>query len=450
MRHLVSGRVCLLGALALFLTFQPAAAQDAAGCPPGSDCITGLTAADLLAAASRLVEAGRTAEAAAVLGDLRNLTPQEETERAFLHGMIALQDEDYDQAAARFRDILAAQPGLQRVRLELARALFLAHHDSAADYHFRLVLADQPPPGVALNINRFLAAIRERRVVSFNLELGLVPDSNANAAPDDDRVELYGLPFTLSKDAQETGGLGVSMSGRLLMRPRLAPRVRLYSVLSGYHSEFFGGDLDDTIATAELGPEVETGKGTFIPSAIYFHRWFGGRDYNDGLGLRLRWQKDVSRTWSLQADAQWRHIDNKVNDGLDGPLYLAGLLAQQRLDGKSYFNYQAVLRRQETKDAAYTYIEPGATLGYGREFPLGITTYLAVEAAPSFYKGRIAAFDKVREDWRLRGELTLIKRNWSYMGFAPVIRLSYTRNLSNIDFYEYKRLRGEFTVTRTF
>ena len=276
---------------------------------------------------------------------------------------------------------------------------------------------------------------------------GLTP---LRAAPDDDRVELYGLPFTLSKDAQETGGLGVSMSGRLLMRPRLAPRVRLYSVLSGYHSEFFGGDLDDTIATAELGPEVETGKGTFIPSAIYFHRWFGGRDYNDGLGLRLRWQKDVSRTWSLQADAQWRHIDNKVNDGLDGPLYLAGLLAQQRLDGKSYFNYQAVLRRQETKDAAYTYIEPGATLGYGREFPLGITTYLAVEAAPSFYKGRIAAFDKVREDWRLRGELTLIKRNWSYMGFAPVIRLSYTRNLSNIDFYEYKRLRGEFTVTRTF
>jgi hypothetical protein len=450
MRHIISGRVCLLGAFALFLAAMPANAQDAAPCPPGSDCITGLTAADLLAAANRLIEAGRTAEAAAILGDLRRLTPEEETERAFLRGMIALQDKDYAQAADRFRDILAAQPDLQRVRLELARALFLAHHDSAADYHFRLVLADRPPPGVAVTINRFLAAIRERRVISFSLELGLVPDSNANAAPDDDRVELYGLPFTLSKDARETGGLGVSMSGRLLMRPRLSSHVRLFSVLSGYHSEFFGGDFDDTIATAELGPEVETSKGTVIPSAIYFHRWFGGRAYNDGLGLRLRWQKDVSHTWSLQADAQWRHIDNKINDGLDGPFYLAGLSAQQRLDGKSYLNYQAILRRQGTRDAAYAYTEPGVTLGYGREFPLGITTYLSMEAAPSFYDGLIAAFGKVRQDWRLSGGLTLVKRDWSYLGFAPVIRLSYTRNLSNIDFYEYKRLRGEFTVTRTF
>jgi len=453
MHDLTSGRACLFGALALFLFSMPALARDGAGnaaCPAGSNCITGLTATDLLGSASRLINAGRTADAAAILDGLQNLTADQETERAFLRGMIAMQEEDYETAASRFRDILASQPGLQRVRLELARALFLSRHDSAADYHFRLVLADHPPDAVAANINRFLAAIRERRVWSVDVQFGIVPDSNANAAPNDDRVDLFGLPFTLSRDAQQTGGIGIIASGQVTARPRLSRSVRLYSSAGVRHSDFFNGDFDDTIVSGEIGPEVSTSAGIFLPSLIYFHRWFGHEDYNSGIGGRLSWEKDVSRTWSLQISGEWRYIDNKVNDDLDGPFYLLGVLAQHRLDGRSYMNYQAVVRRTAAKAPAFAYYEPALTVGYGREFGLGVTAYFSVEAAPSFYDAASPAFGKVREDWRLNGSVSLVKRDWSWKGFAPLIRISYTRNLSNISFFEYKRLRGEFSVTRRF
>jgi hypothetical protein len=89
-------------------------------------------------------------------------------------------------------------------------------------------------------------------------------------------------------------------------------------------------------------------------------------------------------------------------------------------------------------------------LGYGREFPAGITGYASSEGAPSFSDAEFAAFGRTRRDLLLKGTIAIIKRDWNFAGFAPVLRYSYSRNSSNIDFYEYTRMRAELTFTRTF
>ncbi|MCY3803485.1 MAG: hypothetical protein OXG06_03645 [Gammaproteobacteria bacterium] len=68
-----------------------------------------------------------------------------------------------DEAIAALHAILVDQPGLVRVRLELARAFFYKREDRLARMHFEQVLAGQPPGPVVSNVQRFLAKIRARR-----------------------------------------------------------------------------------------------------------------------------------------------------------------------------------------------------------------------------------------------------------------------------------------------
>lgn len=120
-----------------------------------------------------LVNAGKFHEALAILRPLAKAHPK----HASIHFLVALSKMEIartqrskkvrerllDEAIASFRTILADQPELDRVRLELARALFYKREDSLARRHFERVLAGEPPAPVVANIRRFLATIRARR-----------------------------------------------------------------------------------------------------------------------------------------------------------------------------------------------------------------------------------------------------------------------------------------------
>ena len=68
-----------------------------------------------------------------------------------------------NESITAFHTILIRQPGLVRVRLELAQAFFLKGEDVLSRKQFERVLAGRPPPAMAANIQRFLTAIRARR-----------------------------------------------------------------------------------------------------------------------------------------------------------------------------------------------------------------------------------------------------------------------------------------------
>ena len=108
----------------------------------------------------------------------------------FLKGLTALQYSRHrdvpaaareallDEAIASFRTMLIDQPGLVRVRLELARAFFYKGEDGLSQEHFERVLAGNPPDPVVANVRRFLSLIRARRRWSMYLGFAAAPDTN--------------------------------------------------------------------------------------------------------------------------------------------------------------------------------------------------------------------------------------------------------------------------------
>ena len=103
--------------------------------------------------AETLIEAARAALADDRVDDaeflLKGVRPGEGDidDLDFLHGTIAAKRGEWQEAIARFRAMIARNPDLPRVRLDLALAYFQAGEDGNAARHFRLALGtkDLPP-----------------------------------------------------------------------------------------------------------------------------------------------------------------------------------------------------------------------------------------------------------------------------------------------------------------
>lgn len=89
-------------------------------------------------------------------------------------------------------------------------------------------------------------------------------------------------------------------------------------------------------------------------------------------------------------------------------------------------------------------------LGYGRELPWGLTAYAYAEGGYAAYDGPLDIFGQTRSDVRLRGQISLLKRNWSAFGFAPKLGYNFSQTRSNIGFFSYTRHQTDLSFTRVF
>ena len=213
----------VLAASALLLL--PATAWSAGKEPPSPPAASQPAAAGI-AKAQALFKAGRYEEALAILRPLAAAGP-EHLDIRFQAGMAAIgaakkpditeakREALLDEAIAAFRTMLIADPGLVRVRLELARAFFLKGEDTLATRHFEHVLAGKPPPPVVFNVNRFLSEIRARKRWSLRVGMALAPDSNISARSDEQTIVLDTpigrLPFTFQAEDEAESGIGISV-----------------------------------------------------------------------------------------------------------------------------------------------------------------------------------------------------------------------------------------------
>lgn len=411
-----------------------------------------LSPAKALEAAERLYEAGELDAARAILIELKKAEAGgiDQTQVAFLLGMIAVGQEDYKGAAEIFRNILDQRPDLVRVRLELARALFALKHDQAAAYHFRFALADDLPPEALANIRMFLNLIEQRKLWRVNVSAGVAPDSNVSGGPKDQTIELFGLPFELDDKARERSGLGLSSSLNAEFYPRLSEHWRAEMRGGGSVSDYENIDFDDVFLFAEAGPRYERpGMGVSI-LGTFSRRYFGGQGYSRSVGGRIAIDKGLTSRMraSLRFSGALARYDAFADR--DGPVYSAGILGAYALSRQSSMRAGLTVTREQAGAELLRNTQYLLNGSYSRELPFGVTAQIG----PDFYYRQFDAFnpadDATRRDWTLGGSVYLTKRDWRFAGFAPVISYQYLHNDSNVERFDYSRHRANISLTRTF
>ena len=432
--------------LALVLGAVPGAAR--AQEPPAPE----LGAQALLEAARAALAAGEPDDAALLLegvkpgqGDIDDLD--------FLHGSVAMARGDWQEAIERFRAMLARDPTLLRVRLDLALAYFQAREDGSAAYHFRQALAaDELPPAVRANALVFLERIRRRKSWSVTGSLSLAPDTNINAATSARQVDLFGLPATLSEDARQTSGVGLSAGIGGGYEARLSRDLR-FRTSAHLHTRTYGSGkraFNEQTLSLRAGPRFLFDRFDLRPGLTARGRRLGGETYSRAWGLELSGDWLISPTWRLSGSVGAERVSYETFLG-EGALYAAQADLSHALGRATRLQATAGWRREALDSDAYSWREFIVGLSVGQELPGGFV----VTAGPSFRRREYGAPLPVygpdaRRDETLAGRITVSNRRFDLFGFMPQVTVRHEVRESNLGLYDYERSVAELGVVRTF
>jgi thioredoxin-like negative regulator of GroEL len=408
-----------------------------------------LSADDVLAIAGRLIEAGRYDDALTLLDRLA-ADNAGGVERDFLEAMADLARKDYAHAEALFRKILEGDPSLIRVRLELARTLFLEEKDEDAEYHFKLAIAEHPPQAVIANITHFREELRARRSWRFNINFAIAPDSNINSATDKAQVDLFGLPFKLDPSARAQSGTGWIAGGDASIRLRRDSEVPIYLGAYGHVVRYGNRRYNDLYVGGEAGPEFRLLGGRLRIAATALKRWYDGQDLVTSLGVRPHFDKIIGGKLNIDAALALRHNDYSRRSDVDGWDIEAALAANRALGATALgFAYGSV-QRGISSDRGYSNWQGRSGFGVQKEIRWGLRPQISVEFGGQINDSELGLFGKTRRDRHLQASASIYKRDWNVAGFAPSIGVTWLRSHSTISLYDQKRLRAEFGIAKAF
>ena len=370
-------------------------------------------------------------------------------EQDFFDGMASYEVMNYPHAEAMFRRILGRNPRLLRVRLELARTLFMEKKDEEADYHFRLAMAEQPSAQVIRNITRFREAIRARRSWRFNVDFGFAPDTNINSATDKQTVDIYGLPFQLNPSGRAHAGIGKFVGVDASVRVNRS-NIPIYLGVYGRWVRFRDHDFDDAYVGADAGPEFQVADGRLRTTGTALMRWYGNRPLVASFGTRLDYEKLIGRGWTVGGALLVRHNNYARRTDVDGWDAEARASANRPFGPTtSGFGYVSLERNWAT-DPGQAFWREQIGIALLKEIRWGLRPQLEIDLARQSGDGQLAPFAKQRRDWLLQGSLSVYKRDWNIGGFAPSLSLTMTRNHSTLSLYDERRLRAEVRLTKAF
>ena len=417
--------------------------------------------------ARRLLERNRFAE---VLAILRPLAPDhpDQTDVRFLLGLAAsrgshqeagLDDEQrealLDEAIAAFRSILIRQPGLVRVRLELALAFYLKQEDGLARDHFERALVGRPPEALVENISRFLKIMRARRRWRGYFGFSLAPDTNINAASDAEIIYINGLPFRRGAGARASSDIGIVGWGGGEYQYPLAERWRLRTGFDLNHREYKGGRFDQTFLAGYVGPRWLISRNTEMSLlATASQRWWGGSSFNYDYGARLEVIHRLFAGLRLTGRALWSNRKYQQNTFLEGPLKVVSLGAMYVLFPTVQVN--ALVGYIDQDAAAHHWNSTGywTRVGTNVALPWGFTVGASAEFRWTDYEdGWPLPFrpdGSARRDQTRVLQATILNRAITVFGFSPQILYSNDFRKSNAQLFDFKRNRVEMRWVRQF
>ena len=438
---------------------------------PASNAQQGASSPDAAVATARtLMKSGSHDKALAVLRALAKFYP-EHTGIRFMLGLSAMEasrmpgvveadgEAMLDEAIAALRAILVDQPGLVRVRLELARAFFYKGDDSLSRDHFVRVLAGKPPAPVAANVQRFLAQIRARKRWSMYLGMALLPDSNIGATSDEPTIylPLFGtvLPFQRNNaDELVSSGIGTSVwTGGEYQHP-LGDRLRLRAGADLSRREYAGSRFDDASLSLHAGPRWLVGRRSEVSLlASARRRWTGTVIEHDALGARVEARRRLTPRVTANARASWHDRDYRRANYRNGPVLDASLggtwTISPIIQANGAVGYAKERPEPERSRNDSRWLRAGLNVALPRGFTVGGTAqfrwtgYEGSQVPPTIDNAP-------REDRTRTLSLSLFKRNLTVYGFSPQVVVTHEERDTNAQVLDYKRIRGEIRFVRQF
>ncbi|MGI1663073.1 hypothetical protein ACRDNQ_12590 [Palleronia sp. KMU-117] len=350
--------------------------------------------------------------------------------------------------------------------MELAAGNFLREQGLIAQFWLRRAAQVAPTDELRAAAIRDFRSVRARTPWSYSLSFSVVPSSNVNNGSRADIVEIAGLPFVLSGDAQALSGVEIAVSGSARLR---------FAGLGGQPAQAYAGFAVQQVVLSDearrQAPEargadyafeaIEVGLSQVVSSwsddvvlrfdTLAGRNRYGGAPLSDYLrgGLMAQWAPGQQSLATLAASVErQKRLDDpdrsawvsrvdlrRIWQAGNGDVFgLGGGVRLVQSDSIEIDN-DAVL-----VEVDYTFAEPvigPTTLGVG----LNVERRL-YDASPFTTDGR--------QDTRLGIWATLGAPAWNFYGFGPTMTIEASRTLSNISLYEAEDIGIRLGITSVF
>lgn len=373
----------------------------------------------------------------------------------FNYGLAALESGHYPEAVFILERVVLAEPDQLRVRVELARAKFLAGNYPGARADFETVLAQNPPPAVRANIQRFLdqidAAIRsQKRELGAWLDARLGTDSNINSATDSTTINTPIGAFDLVQNGREQSDQFARWEVGGKWREPLARDTSFDLSASWQQKNNFGSDTFDLgIGLVESGYSRKLENGRYRVGVRLQNVVLDTSRFQNTYGVVGSWDHVLSRSLLVSltgAATVVRYADDPHRD-TDQYLASATLLRPTGDFMQSFTLYGAM---EPARDGDFDFNGRnfyGAlyNLQYDLKF---VHPYLRLGAQKARYDGRHPVFAKHRDDTTLTASAGASYELWK--GLMLTGEASYSDVNSNLPIFDYNRYTFEFGLRQTF
>ena len=353
------------------------------------------------------------------------------------------------EAAVLLRQILDEMPAATAVRLQLALLLDQMGDKDGAWRQARALQAAGLPPAVARIVDRYSEALRSARPSGASFEVAIAPDSNISRATRSNTLGTVLGDFVIDEGSKAKSGIGLSLQGQAYHPFPIAGDhdllVRATSIADLYRRSRF----NDVVIDLAAGPELQLGRSRLTMEAGATQRWYGQKPFERSARMAFAWTQPLAATSQLRVNGSAALIDNRVNDLQDGKAYSGQLGLEHALSPTVGVGLVLGLDRRSLRDPGYSTTGWRATVLAWRDLARATFT-AALEYGRLRADERLGLFPEKRSESYRGLTLGATFRRLTFGGFAPVTRLVIERNRSTIEFYDYRRTRTEFGITRAF
>ncbi|MCD7060989.1 surface lipoprotein assembly modifier [Pelagibacterium xiamenense] len=368
-----------------------------------------------------------------------------------LEGIILLRDGRVDEAVTVFRAILAARPDFTPARVELARALRMKGETDAAYHQFELLAHGGAHPALRQMAADAMDALRAERPLGASVRFALVPSTNFNKGSGHETFDTGGLVFSIDENARARTGLGVALGATAFAAFRIDEDNDLTVSLIGDTTKYVdAADYDHAQAGLEL-TYAHRRQGLMIglgPVARY--QWSGWEPYLASYGAAIEAAAPVGPGDLVTATFEVLARDFAVLDHRDGWQATGTIGLQHRFSPSASLavTLGTTLERTQRPHIDHNDIVVGVTLR--NEWHGGLITSLFASYEHHAYLGDYPAVGAPRADHKITAGVTLAHRAIDIAGFMPQVSYQYSRQVSNVTFFDYDSHDVRLGLTQSF
>lgn len=375
----------------------------------------------------------------------------------YAQGKIALLKGNYSQAIREFRTILAKQPELNTVRIELAIALLHDQQTNAASEQFdKAKSAENLPYKVQQLIEQYQQYLEKKQAWKFNFSAHYVRDGNINNTSKQTEIEHTGYVKQPNLLPQTAHGIHYSFG---LQRDFDLLGSHYLSFDNQTQGELYwdNHDYDEITNRALFGYAYKKSHQTTRVLPFYEKRWKHHQSERWTNGLRIEHAHWLSSRWQLATAFEYgkkRYFDQHI---YNGNYKLASVTLLWLRNPQQFFFIGTDFNRDKTVLKQHSSDTKSLRFGWQQEWQtLGLSSRLTLAYTDRHYKdtavlGGKLNLGKIRHDRVNSINLTLWKRDWHWLGLTPKLQLGYAKHHSNLpSLYAYTDKNANLIIESRF